>query len=224
VIVAIDGPVAAGKTTVAKKIAARLGQPLLDTGAIYRCVALSAQRAGVRWQDEAQLAALAERLAIEFRLEGEVNHVLLAGEDVTAAIRTPEMSQGASLVSALRGVRAALLELQRRLGEASGVVAEGRDVGTVVFPGADVKIFLTATPEVRARRRHRELADRGATETFESVLAALQERDRRDTERPVAPLVLAEDAMMVDTSDLTVEQVVSRILAAVRATADGFSA
>lgn len=215
-IVAIDGPVAAGKTTVAKKLAARLGTSLLDTGAIYRCVALSAQRVGVSWDDEETLAALADRLSIEFRLEGEVNHVILAGEDVTEAIRTREMSQGASLVSALAGVRAALLELQRRLGEIGGGIAEGRDIGTVVFPHADLKIYLTAAPEERARRRHQELADKGDFEGFESVLGALQARDRRDMERPVAPLVPAEDAIMIDSSDLTVEQVVTRILTAVR--------
>src|SRR6187549_3107833 len=157
VVVTIDGPAGAGKSSVAKQLAARLGYGLLDTGAIYRSVALIALRQGIPWTEGARLGELARDLQIQFELMGEVNHVLVAGEDLTGEIRNPEISQGASRVSGHPEVRAALLELQRRLGSGGGVVVEGRDTGTVVFPAAEAKFFLTASPEIRATRRVEEL-------------------------------------------------------------------
>ena len=211
-IIAIDGPVAAGKTTLSKLLASRLGFPLLDTGAIYRAVALASRQQGIAWSDEPSAAAVASRSEIEFRWIDGTNHVLLGGEDVTDAIRTPEISQGASLVSALPQVRTALLDLQRQLGEQGNVIAEGRDIGTVVFPAADLKIFLTAQPEIRARRRHEEWLGKGIDDSYEEVLEALKERDARDENRPVAPLEPAPDSILLDTSELSIEQVVAQAL------------
>ena len=211
-IIAIDGPVAAGKTTLSKILADRLDFSLLDTGAIYRAVALASRQQGTDWSDEPEVAAVAGRLEIEFRWIDATNHVLLAGEDVSEAIRTPEMSQGASLVSALPQVRTALLNLQRDLGERGNVIAEGRDIGTIVFPAADLKIFLTARPEIRARRRHQEWLRKGIDDSFEEVLEALKERDARDENRPVAPLVPAPDSILLDSSELSIEQVASQAL------------
>jgi cytidylate kinase len=216
IVVAIDGPAGAGKSTVSKRLTVALGYSLLDTGAIYRAVALASRRAGVAWDDEPGLAAIAAGLPIEFRTEGEQNRVSLAGEDVSAAIRQPEISQGASVVSARPAVRAALLDLQRRLGAAGGVVAEGRDIGTVVFPQAQAKFFLTASDEVRARRRFDELTRAGVTVDYASTLADLRERDARDSGREVAPLRPADDAVMVDSSGLDLDAVVARMLAVVR--------
>jgi len=212
VIIAIDGPVAAGKTTLSKHLADRLGYSLLDTGAIYRAVALASRRQSIGWSDEPSVAAVASQLRIEFRWIDGTNHVLLGGEDASDAIRTPEMSQGASLVSALPAVRAALLDLQRQLGEQGDVIAEGRDIGTVVFPHADIKVFLTARPEIRAQRRHEEWLRTGIDDTYENVLEALRERDARDENRPVAPLVPAPDSILIDSSELSIEQVVTQVL------------
>jgi cytidylate kinase len=212
VIIAIDGPVAAGKTTLSKYLADRLSFSLLDTGAIYRAVALASRRQSVDWSDEPSVAAVASQLRIEFRWIDGTNHVLLGGEDASDAIRTPEMSQGASLVSALPAVRAALLDLQRQLGVQGNVIAEGRDIGTVVFPHADLKIFLTARPEIRARRRYEEWRRKGIDDSYEDVLEALKERDARDENRPVAPLVPAPDSILIDSSELSIEQVVTQVL------------
>ncbi|NHZ72878.1 MAG: (d)CMP kinase [Nitrospirae bacterium] len=211
-IIAIDGPVAAGKTTLSKLLADRLDFSLLDTGAIYRAVALASRQQGIDWSDESAVAAVAGRLEIAFRWINGTNHVLLAGDDATSAIRTPEMSQGASLVSALPEVRAALLDLQRQLGEQGNVIAEGRDIGTVVFPAADLKIFLTARPEVRARRRHEEWLRNGIDDSYEEVLEALKERDSRDENRPVAPLEPAADSMLLNSSELSIQQVLALAL------------
>ena len=211
-IIAIDGPVAAGKTTLSNHLADRLGYSLLDTGAIYRAVALASRRQSIGWSDEPSVAAVASQLRIEFRWIDGTNHVLLGGEDASDAIRTPEMSQGASLVSALPAVRAALLDLQRQLGEQGDVIAEGRDIGTVVFPHADLKVFLTARPEIRAQRRHEEWLRTGIDDTYENVLEALRERDARDENRPVAPLVPAPDSILIDSSELSIEQVVTQVL------------
>jgi len=213
-VVAIDGPAGAGKSTVARALAKRLGYFLLDTGAIYRAVALAASRAGVAFSEATRLAEIARRLPLRFDPAGRV---LLDGEDVSQAIRTPEMSQGASTVSAHVPVRDALLELQRQLASTGGCVVEGRDIGTVVLPWAPVKIFLTASPEVRARRRWEELKAKGSTVSFEETLKEQLERDHRDSTRAVAPLRQADDAVAVDTSDMTQEQVIDRLEGIARA-------
>ncbi len=211
VVVTIDGPAGAGKSSVAKLLARRLGYRLLDTGAIYRSVALTARRAQVEWRDAAGCARIARDLDIRFDFVGEVNHVYLGDDDATQAIRAPEISQGASQVSAHPEVRAALLELQRRLGAGGGVVVEGRDTGTVVFPAAQAKFFLTATAEERARRRVAELAAAGTEVDYAATLGEMEERDRRDASRNVAPMVPAPDAVLVDSSTQTLEQVVESL-------------
>lgn len=216
VVVAIDGPGGAGKSSAAKALAGRLGYRLLDTGALYRAVALLARRRGVDWEDGAGTAAVARELDVEFRLEGSENRVFVGGEDVTAAIRSAEVSEGASRVSAHPEVREALLELQRRLARAGGVVAEGRDVGTVVFPDASAKFFLTANPDVRARRRFEELEAAGHEPEYEATRDELERRDARDETRAAAPLAEAPDAIRVDSTDLDLEGVVERMLAEVR--------
>jgi cytidylate kinase len=215
-VVAIDGPAGAGKSTVARLLARRLDYDLLDTGAIYRTLALLARRDGVSWQDGPAVAALAGGLNIRFRLDGDLNRVFVGDTDVSTDIRTPEISDGASRVSALPEVRAALLDLQRRLGAAGGVVAEGRDVGTVVFPEAAAKFFLTASAEERARRRTVELRGAGQVADEKAVLAGILERDERDSTRAAAPLRKADDATEVDTSRMGPTEVVEAMLAVVR--------
>jgi CMP/dCMP kinase len=217
IVVTIDGPAGAGKSTVAKQLARRLDYRLLDTGAIYRAVALTAHRQGVPWTDADACAQIARHLDISYQFVGDINHVFVAGEDVTAAIRTPEISQGASQVSAHPPVRAALLDLQRRLGKGGGIVVEGRDTGTVVFPSAEAKFFLTATAEERARRRVAELTANGATVDYEHTLREIRERDGRDAGRDVAPMKPADDAVMVDSSSQTIEQVVDSLVTIVEA-------
>ncbi|MFL5272168.1 MAG: (d)CMP kinase [Anaeromyxobacteraceae bacterium] len=224
-IVAIDGPAGAGKSTAARRLAARLGFAMVDTGAIYRAVALAASRAGIAYDDDAALAPLLATVHIAFEAPppGEPlgsQKVLLGGEDVSQAIRTPAMSLGASAVSARPVVRAALLELQRRLAVAPsnrGAVLEGRDIGTVVFPDADAKFFLTAAPEVRAQRRYAELQAKGGKETLAEVLADQTKRDRDDSARAVAPLRPADDALIFDSSRMDLEAVVEAFARAVAA-------
>ncbi len=222
-IVAIDGPAGAGKSTVSRLVAARLGFAMVDTGAIYRAVALAATRRGVALDDDARLAALLPAVEIGFApaaAPGGGQRVLLGGEDVSVEIRTPPMSLGASKVSARPVVRAGLLELQRRLALApgnAGAVLEGRDIGTVVFPDADLKFFLTASPEERARRRHAELRAKGDAQSLEEVLADQLRRDRDDSQREVAPLRPAADALVVDTSGVPLDSVVDRLAGAVAA-------
>lgn len=220
-VVAIDGPAGAGKSTVTRKVAERLGYVVVDTGALYRLVALAAERAHVDFDDVAKVEALAEALVAEGavqlrRADGGATQVLLRGQDVSSAIRSQSIGQGASKVSAHPGVRRALLELQRGQGREGGVVLEGRDIGTVVFPDAEAKYYLTASAEVRAQRRHDELAARGTPPSVEEVLREVNERDRRDSTRAIAPLRQADDAQLVDSSQLSIEQVVELIVASVR--------
>ena len=206
---AIDGPAGAGKSTVARQLARRLGFSIIDTGAIYRTVALVADRAGVAWDDDEGLRKLLDA-GVGLSFQGE--RVLLGGEDVTEAIRTPRITRGASVVSARPVVRQKLLGLQRDLGRSAprGAVLEGRDIGTGVFPDADVKFFLTASDEARAQRRHAELSDKGVSVPLAEVLADQKRRDQDDTERVLAPLKAAPDAIAIDTTGLDLEQVVER--------------
>jgi cytidylate kinase len=218
-IVAIDGPAGAGKSTVSRLLARRLGFALVDTGAIYRCVALQATREGIALDDDARLAALLERVHVAFRmLEGE-NHVFLDGHDVSAEIRLPAMSMAASAVSGRPVVRDGLLQLQRRLAlqAAGGAILEGRDIGTVVFPDADAKFFLEAVPAVRARRRFEELFQRGTESTLDAVLVEQNQRDDADANRPIAPLRAADDAERVDSTALPLSEVVRGLEATIRA-------
>lgn len=216
---AIDGPAGAGKSTTARLLAERLGYALLDTGAIYRTMALRARERGIAWDDGPGVASLADGLELGFRLEATVNRVLVNGTDVTSAIRAPEISDGASRVSALPEVRAALLGLQRRIGGVGGVVVEGRDIGTVVFPNAEAKFFLTASTDERARRRVAELRAAGKPADPEKTRAEIVARDERDTTRAAAPLRCADDALEIDSSALGPDEVVSKMAAIVAARA-----
>ena len=213
---AIDGPAGAGKSTVARKLADELGFTLVDTGALYRAVALAAQREGVPWDDEVNVVAVARRVEASrsLRLVPDAEkgvRVMLGAEDVSDAIRSADMGMGASRVSAIGGVRAALLDLQRQAGESGGVVLEGRDIGTVVFPDAEVKFFLTASPEIRAQRRYDELLLRGQKVDYAATLAEVKLRDEKDTNRPIAPLRRADDAIFVDSSDRPVDEIVAEM-------------
>ncbi len=198
---------------MARELARRLGYFLLDTGAIYRAVALKARRADVAWDDGPALGIVAMGLPIRF---DEAGRVWLGSEDVSRAIRTPEISQGASTVSAHPQVRAALLDLQRRLATAGGCVVEGRDIGTVVLPNAPCKFFLTASPEVRARRRYDELKQKGVAVDLAETLREMQERDLRDSSRETAPLKQAPDAELIDSSALQLEEVIALLESKVR--------
>jgi len=217
VVVALDGPAGAGKSTAARMLAERLGYVLVDTGALYRGVALAAQERGISFDDAARLGSLIDGLALTFERDADGRDRLhIDGADRSGAIRTPAISDGASRVSRHREVRAALLGLQRRLGAAGNVVLEGRDIGTVVFPDAEVKVFLTASDEARARRRHDELSRAGHAVPLSEVLSDIRERDKRDSERDVAPLKPADDAILLDTSDLSLDEVVTRLVTLVR--------
>jgi len=215
-IVAIDGPVGAGKSTVAMGVARALGIRYIDTGAMYRSVAWLALRQGVDLRDERAVASIAASASIEFVPANSRQGVVVNGTDVTEAIRTPEVSEAASVVSAHPAVRHAMVALQRRMGAEGGVVMEGRDIGTVVFPDAEVKVFLDASPEERARRRFKELVAKGVAVDYESLKKAEEERDRRDSTRAHSPLRRAPDAVVIDTTGLTVQEIVDRIVQLVR--------
>ncbi|MBN8730323.1 MAG: (d)CMP kinase [Acidobacteria bacterium] len=216
IVVAIDGPAGAGKSTIARRIAARMGFLYIDTGAMYRAVALWAQRLGTSLDDHLNLEQLA--IAADIELRSNPLGVVLNGEDITELIRNPEISQAASKASAIPGVRRALVEKQRAMGAVTSIVMEGRDIGTVVFPDAEIKIFLDAAAEVRARRRLEELQAKGQGGlTLEAVLKDINERDTRDRTRGEAPLMQAPDAEYVDSTENSIEQVEERILALVRA-------
>ena len=214
-IVAIDGPSGVGKTTTSKLVARALGIPHIDTGAMYRAVALAAKRAGIGTRDADALETLASNARIEF-IPGDPPRVLLDGEDVTSLIRTPEISMAASDVSAVPAVRRVLVRLQQELGHRNGGVLEGRDIGTKVFPETPHKFFLTARPEVRARRRTDELLAKGQAADFETVLAETVARDKQDSTRQDSPLRYDRTYTVVDTSDLTIDDVVKRIVERVR--------
>jgi len=219
-VIAIDGPAGAGKSAAARGLARRLGLPYLDTGAMYRAVALAAWRRGIRaplgLDDEATVVELAEQARIEFRGAPEGPRVILDGEDVSDQLRRPEISHLASVVSAIPGVRRALVARQRELAAAGGGVVEGRDIGTVVFPEAPVKVFLTASPEVRARRRFEELRGKGVAVEWASVVEEQRRRDERDATRADSPLRPAADAVVLDTSAMSLAEVVEELEAIVR--------
>ena len=215
--VAVDGPSGAGKSTLAKAIAAKLHILYVDTGAIYRTIGCYARRQGVDAADTQAVIALLPQVKIGMRYDDQgLQHMLLQGEDVTEEIRLPEISLYASAVSAIPEVRAFLLEMQRDFARKGSVIMDGRDIGTVVLPQADVKIFLTASPEARARRRCLELEQRGTPEPFDQVLSEIQQRDWDDSHRETAPLRQAEDAVVVDTTELNFEESLAALLTVVR--------
>jgi len=213
-VVAIDGPAGSGKSTVSRLVAQTIGAVFVDTGAIYRSLAFLADKRGVSWDDEPALAELAGQMRLEFHPDDAGGQrVWLDGEDVSESIRTPEISQGASKVSGHAAVRTALLSMQREFSRRASVVAEGRDTGTVVFPQAQVKVFLVADDQVRAERRQTELQARGLEVSLRDVLQQQQSRDEADSSRSVAPLRRAVDAVRIDTSRLTIAEVVRRVVA-----------
>ena len=216
VAIAIDGPAGAGKSTMARACAKALGYLYVDTGAIYRTVGYYMRLMGIGPKDRDGIARLIDEVNIEIRYEDGVQHMILNGKDVTDEIRTPEMSMYASGVSAQPCVREYLLDMQRQFAREHDVVMDGRDIGTVVLPRADVKIFLTASPEERARRRFEELQARGDKISYAQVLDEMKKRDKQDSERDIAPLRPARDAVKLDTSGNTIEQSVAEILAIVR--------
>lgn len=215
--IAIDGPGGAGKSTVARAVAKQLGFIYVDTGAIYRAIGLKFVRTGKSFTNENIISVLPGTELSLTHIDGE-QHIIIDGEDVSSLIRTQEISSAASKVSAVPEVRAFLLDLQRDIARKNNVIMDGRDVGTVILPNAEVKIFLTANVEVRARRRHRELMAKGlkTPDTFERVLKEVAERDKADSERATAPLKPAEDAVLVDTSDMDFEQSVQTVINIIR--------
>lgn len=210
--IAIDGPSAAGKSTLARGLAERLGFLYVDTGALYRAIGYHALSQGVAPDDEARVVPLLAELDLELVHREGLQRIVCNGEDVSEKIRLPEMSMAASKVSAIPAVREFLLDLQRTLAREQSVVMDGRDIGTVVLPGADVKFFLTASPEIRARRRCREFEAKGQAVDYEALLAETIERDFNDTHRAAAPLRQADDAVVVDSTDLSLAQTLDRLL------------
>jgi cytidylate kinase len=212
-IVTIDGPAGSGKSTASRALAARLGFAFLDTGAMYRAVALAALRAGADWSDDSALSHIVQRLRLEMRPDGTV---VLDGEDISAEIRTPAVSTGSSVVAASAAVRPRLAELQRQIAAGRQIVCEGRDQGTAVFPDAGCKFFLLADPEERLRRRARELEAKGQPADLDELRRQQAERDERDSKRALAPLRPASDAVLVDSTRMTIDEVVALMEAEVR--------
>lgn len=211
IVVAIDGPAGAGKSTIAKLAAEKLGYAYIDTGAMYRSVAWKFLQTGKEF-DEAFISELANTMIIEFKPEEKVNRVFVDGIEVTEAIRTPEVTAIVSRVAAIGAVREAMVEQQRRMGEIGGILMDGRDIGTVVFPHAQLKIFLTASVEERARRRYKEMVEKGQQVELAQLQEDIAARDKQDSERAISPLRQAEDALLLDTSDMSIAQVTDKIL------------
>ena len=212
ITIAIDGPAGAGKSTIARRIAKELGCYYVDTGAIYRTVAYFMDLLGISPKDADGVERYIDELTIHIEYDADgLQHMIMNGMDVTGDIRTQDISQKASLISALPVVREVLLDMQREVARQHNVVMDGRDIGTVVLPDANVKIFLTASAEVRAKRRTDELLAKGQTANYEQILKEIQQRDYQDTHRQIAPLKMARDSVKVDTSDMTIEQVIARI-------------
>ena len=211
-VITIDGPSGAGKTTVSKKLAAKIGYRYIDTGALYRGIALITSEMGIKEDDESAMAEACESVDLRFVLEEGELKLLSGSRDISELIRTPEISMRASSVSALKPVRAFLTVLQRRLGEERGVVFEGRDMGTVVFPNADLKFFLDADPHIRAERRYAELKERGSKIDFQTVKDELIQRDENDSTRALAPLKAADDAIHVDATQMDADAVVEAMV------------
>lgn len=211
IVVAIDGPAGAGKSTIAKLAAEKLGYAYIDTGAMYRSVAWSFLQTGAAF-DEDFISKLAAAMVIDFKPEARINRVFVDGTEVTDAIRTPEVTAVVSRVAAIGAVREAMVEQQRRMGTVGGVLMDGRDIGTVVFPNAQLKIFLTASVEERARRRYKEMLQKGQQVELEQLAADIAARDKADSERAIGPLRQAEDAILLDTSNMSISQVTEKIL------------
>lgn len=221
IAVAIDGPAGAGKSTIARAAAAQLGFVYVDTGALYRTIGLAVCRRGIDGTDVPGILAALPEIQVGLTYRDGAQHVLLDGEDVSDAIRTPQISTYASQVSSVPEVRAYLLDLQRDLVRRQSVIMDGRDIGTVILPDAKVKIFLTASPEKRAARRCAELREKGQDVTVEGILTDMERRDALDASRAVAPLKQAEDAVLVDTSDLTLKQSIEAVLTVIRDKMEG---
>ena len=211
--VAIDGPAGAGKSTVARAAAQKLGYIYVDTGALYRAIGVHALRKGVDTKDAEGVGALLSEIKVELKFVDGVQKVFLCGEDVSEAIRTPDASMAASNVSAIPAVRAFLLDLQRDIASKNNCLMDGRDIGTVVLPDAQIKIFMTADVEERAMRRYKELQEKGISDTFEQVLSEMKERDFQDSNRPIAPLKPAEDSIIFDSTGHTLQQSIDEISA-----------
>ena len=215
-VIAIDGPSGSGKGTLSQLLAKKIGFHLLDSGALYRLVALAALKQDVNIQDERQVEQVAAQLDVRFDITDESTRILLSGEDVTSAIRNEIISMNASVVAAYPGVREALLKRQRDFRQLPGLVADGRDIGTTVFPDADIKIFLTASAEARAQRRYKQLVEKGESVDMNALIKDIQERDERDSKRTVSPLKPAADAILLDSTQMTIEEVLEAMLSLVK--------
>ena len=211
-VITIDGPSGSGKGTLSQLLAKKIGFHLLDSGALYRLVALAALKQGINIQDEQQVEKVAAQLDVRFDITAEHTRILLSGEDVTRAIRSEIISMNASVVAAYPGVREALLKRQRDFRQLPGLVADGRDMGTTVFPDADIKIFLTASAEARAQRRYKQLVEKGEPVDINALIKDIQERDERDSKRTVSPLKPAADAILLDSTQMTIEEVLEAML------------